>query len=63
MNRGLITILFIMCSILSSAQSSIIQGIVSDENQQSLEFVSVYIKSTAIGTITNEKGQFSLKIP
>lgn len=39
-----------------------VSGIVRDDNQR-LPFVSVTIKGSALGTITNEDGYFSLKIP
>jgi len=39
-----------------------VSGIVRDENQR-LPFVSVTIQGSTLGTITNEDGYFSLKIP
>lgn len=50
-----------------SAQSRIdslltVSGIVRDDNQR-LPFVSIAIQGSTLGTITNEDGYFSLKIP
>lgn len=41
-----------------------IQGRVADElTSEPLEFVSVYINTTTIGTATNAKGEFTLQVP
>jgi hypothetical protein len=62
-------IFVLFLSILSSATSSvfsqhIIKGIVTDSiNNEPLPFVSVYLKGTSIGTVTDNNGKFTLKIP
>ncbi len=45
-----------------SAQNTIIEGFVRDEENISLEFVSVAIQGTSQGTTTNSEGFFSLKV-
>ncbi len=52
--------LFIIFSLLSSAVNAQIRGKVSDENGKGLEFVSVYIENTTLGTSTNKLGEFTL---
>jgi TonB-linked SusC/RagA family outer membrane protein len=44
-------------------QNRQINGFVSDQNGQPLPGVTVIVKGTAIGTITNADGEFSLSIP
>jgi len=46
-----------------SAQNIIVKGIVTDQGKQSLPFVNVYIRNTAIGTITDQKGRFAISVP
>ena len=45
----------------SYAQDHIIQGIVSDENDEGLPGATIIIKGTTIGTVTDINGEFSLK--
>ncbi len=56
-------LLFIFFSSVALAQKKAYNGRVIDEKtNEPLEFVSVYITNTTIGTITNEKGGFSLML-
>lgn len=62
----LLTVLLLM-PFVASAQSRVdslltVSGIVRDDSQR-LPFVSVAIQGSTLGTITNEDGYFSLKIP
>lgn len=63
-----LSLLMLLLPVNASAQSShadsllTVSGIVRDQNQR-LPFVSVTIKGSTLGTITNEDGYFSLKIP
>lgn len=48
-------------SVINSAKTAIlVKGIVTDENNNSLEGVSVMIKGTSVGVVTNIKGQYSI---
>lgn len=63
-----IRILSILLAILagvgmSRAASVKIHGLVTDENNEPMEFVSVHIKGTAIGTTTGLDGQYSFTAP
>ncbi|MEZ5046396.1 MAG: TonB-dependent receptor [Chitinophagaceae bacterium] len=40
-----------------------LMGIVTDQNNDPLESASIYVKGLSIGTYTNNKGEFSLKLP
>jgi len=40
-----------------------INGLVLDKNESPMPFASVYVKNSYYGTITNEDGRFTLKIP
>lgn len=48
---------------MSFSQESKITGIVMNEENMPLEFVSVAIEGTATGTITNNAGYFLLRVP
>ena len=60
------TKLFVLCAILwgwqSFSQTFNIEGKVTDQGQP-LRGVSVYAKSTSIGTVTDEDGNYQLKVP
>ena len=44
-----------------SAQKVYVRGYVLNEEKRAVEFATVQIKETAMGTITNEKGYFEMK--
>lgn len=54
--------LFLLCSGVGFAQS-LVHGTVKDETGELLPGVSVKLKNTTTGTITDSRGQFSMKIP
>ena len=58
--RGLITIFALLLSFATFAQNTI-SGTVKDEKNQPLPGVSVVIKGTAKGTISDGKGNFTIK--
>ncbi|MFD1188459.1 carboxypeptidase-like regulatory domain-containing protein [Pontibacter rugosus] len=61
-NLLLLTLLFLSC--LSASAQHLIKGRVVDaQTNQPLEFVSVYANTTTIGTATNAKGEFALRLP
>lgn len=63
MKKGfIIFFLFTFFSICSFSQIRI-KGKVVSNNNESLEGASVYFNNTTVGTITNNKGEFQLKIP
>ena len=51
----------LLMQLSSYAQDHIIQGIVSDENDEGLPGATIIIKGTTIGTVTDINGEFSLK--
>ena len=55
-------LLFLLLSFLSNTSFSQIQGHVSDDKNQSLPFVNIYIENTYVGTTSNEEGNFELNI-
>jgi len=56
-----VCLFFLLIYALASAQTTEIKGIISHENNPE-SYVNVYIKNSSKGTITNEKGAYSLKI-
>ncbi len=65
MKQPITILLFLFAGLLSSglsAQNTSIEGIVRDNNDLVLEFVSVAIQGTTTGTTTNAAGFFSLRI-
>lgn len=66
-NAYILKILFIFLAILFvgsvAAQQRAVSGNVKDENGESLPGVSVFIKGTTIGTITNFDGNYNLELP
>lgn len=59
-------ILFLLCiiSIQANAQKALVTGKIIDENTgETLIGASIAIESLNIGTITNENGEFELKVP
>lgn len=59
MNKFLLVLLL---SFLSFTSFSQIQGHVTDDKNQSLPFVNIYIENTYVGTTSNEEGNFELSI-
>jgi len=62
-SNQIIYILFFLCSTIAFAQKEISNQVVDFFSDTPIESASVYIKSTAIGTITNADGKFVLRIP
>ncbi len=64
--RNFLAFLFLFPVIIAGhaviGQTSTLSGIVRDEQNQPLEFVSVAIQGTSTGTITNAEGFFSLNL-
>jgi TonB-linked SusC/RagA family outer membrane protein len=56
-------LLVIICTISAKAQSHTLNGIVTDESGRPLTGVSVQIKGTNEGTLTDGSGKFSLAVP
>ncbi|AEW01475.1 hypothetical protein A4D02_05650 [Niastella koreensis] len=55
--------IFLLCHFISFGQSQTVSGTVTTADGSPLERVSVLIKGTTTGTVTDAKGQFSLKAP
>jgi len=55
--------LFATSFTLLSAQISLVKGVVTDETGMPAPGVSVTFKGITVGTVTNVKGEYSLKIP
>lgn len=59
-----LSILFFMGSMVVNAQTKIITGTVtSSEDNQPIPGVSIAVKGTTLGTITNIDGEYELKVP
>lgn len=56
-------LLITLSAFTSSAQTISVSGTVKDESGQALPGVSVAVKGTSIGGITNAKGQYKLTVP
>ena len=61
MLKTIILSLFLTVTILTSAQNSIIKGVVKNTNKEPLEGVSISYLS--YGTTTNSKGEYQLAVP
>lgn len=59
---SLFSLLFILITTAASAQSQLVTGIVRDDSQQALFGVSVSVKGTTQGVLTDENGNFSISI-
>ena len=51
----------LLMQLSSYAQNHLIQGVVSDENDEGLPGATIIIKGTTIGTVTDINGEFSLE--
>ena len=57
-------VLLLLLSLSALGQQHVVQGRVVDElTNKPLEFVSVYVNTTTIGTSTDEAGAFTLRLP
>ncbi len=56
------TVLFFL-PISLIAQQGVLKGVITDQAQQPLPFVNVYVKGTTNGTTANEKGEYQLTLP
>ncbi|MBL4641956.1 MAG: carboxypeptidase-like regulatory domain-containing protein [Flavobacteriaceae bacterium] len=61
MKKGLLTFLVTILS-LSTFSQTYIEGKVTTNSNENLEGASVYLNNTTIGTTTNNKGEFRLKV-
>lgn len=60
--RALMLMLFVAVSIIASGQNSLLKGMVKDSNGEPLIGVSVAVKGTSLGTITDVDGKFTLSV-
>ena len=61
MKKFLFSFLFVICC-FDFLSAGIVSGKITDENNQPLPFVTVYIKNTSIGTTANVDGQYNLNL-
>ncbi|MCE7044318.1 carboxypeptidase-like regulatory domain-containing protein [Dyadobacter sp. CY312] len=62
--KQLLTILLILLSFAGIAQNKLVTGRVADATtNEPLEFVTIFITNTTMGTTTDEKGSFSISLP
>ena len=59
--KKIVQLLCLLFSVFSFAQTATIKGIVKNFDKEPIEGVAINIKN--LGTITNEKGAFELKVP
>lgn len=62
LKRTVFVILFLVVNLSLMAQRTV-SGVVSDEGNQPLTGVSVVVKNTAVGVVTDIDGRYSLNIP
>jgi hypothetical protein len=55
-------LLFFLCGLVVFAQQVNISGKVTDENNNSIPFASVYVKNTTKGTSANSEGEYILQL-
>ncbi len=55
--------LLLLCSYSSFSQATIKGKVIDEENNKPLPFSTVFVVGSSIGTITNENGEFTLKVP
>ncbi len=63
MKKSVLFLLFIFLWVASIAQGQLITGQVTDQRNDPLPGVTVLVKGTTIGTITDAEGRFSLSVP
>lgn len=67
--RNFLRLTFLLClfglanSVLAGAQQKMIKGSVKDETGQPLIGVTIQVKGTSMGTVTDAKGNFSIDVP
>ena len=62
MKRSILMTFYVMFSIIVHAQITI-KGVVLNERNESVEYVTIGIEGDSIGTITDRDGHFSLTLP
>lgn len=60
--RALLLMLVVTVSVIASGQNSLLKGVVKDVNGEPLVGVSVAVKGTSQGTITDVDGKFTLSV-
>ena len=60
---GLVTLSVLLCSYAASGQTRDVTGTVKDENGEPLPGVSVVVKGTSNGTVTDVDGKYTLPVP
>src|SRR5580658_3035122 len=64
MQKTLLSFIFIFVSAFIFAQDSVtVSGVIRDEQKQPLPGATVLVKGTTLGTSTDDKGSFTLRIP
>lgn len=63
MAKTSLLILFWLLGLVAQAQFGLKGRVVDENTNEPLAFVSVFVNTTTIGTQTNNKGEFTLKIP
>jgi len=62
--RKILLILFMLIGFLGTSMAQkVINGLVSDEDKKPMPGVSVIVKGTNIGTLTDANGKFQLSAP
>ncbi len=64
MNKYLLSLFIILTalSLKADAQQFVLSGRISDQNNKSIGFVSVYIRNSTYGTTSNEDGTYQFKL-
>ena len=62
MRRYLLFISAILIGLSSQAQTFLLSGRVTNQGNSTIAFATVYIKNSTYGTVTNEEGEYQLKL-
>lgn len=63
MQRLFLTLLFFLVSLAAISQTATFFGSVRDDKKKPVEFASVIVEGTSIGTTTDASGYFEIKVP
>ncbi|WP_276132225.1 TonB-dependent receptor [Polluticoccus soli] len=63
LRQTLVFFLVVLSSLAASAQNGYLVGTVKDEKGRPMEIVTIAVKGSAIGTVSNVQGEYSLSVP
>jgi len=63
MQKRLLLLLMFIASLSVAIAQKTVTGIVTDESKSPLPGVSIVVKGTSVGTVSDVDGKFSLSVP